>query len=173
MSDINYTIVRSKRKTLAIEVKLDGTVIVRCPNKCGDVEIANFIVLHRDWLEKTVEKQRKRASERPKEPTPAEIEILKRQAKAYIPARVKELETETGLKPTSVKITSAKTRHGSCSSTNGLCFSYRLMLYPKEAIDYVIVHELCHTVHHNHSKNFWSLVEDIMPDYKQRRNLLR
>ena len=72
-----------------------------------------------------------------------------------------------------VKITSAQKRFGSCSAKNNICFSYILMQYPIEAIEYVVVHELAHTVHHDHSKAFYALIEKYMPDYKQREKLLR
>ena len=72
-----------------------------------------------------------------------------------------------------IRITSARTRWGSCSANGTLSFSWRLLMTPLEVIDYVVVHELAHTVHHNHSHRFWKLVEAWMPDYKERRNLLR
>ena len=75
------------------------------------------------------------------------------------------------VKPTGIKITSAKKRFGSCSGKNSICFSYYLMLYPKEAVDYVVVHELAHIRHHNHSKDFYSFVSEFMPDYKEREKL--
>ena len=78
-----------------------------------------------------------------------------------------------GLYPTQVRITGARTRFGSCSSQGHICFSWRLMQYPPEAIDYVVVHELAHIIHKNHGPDFWALVGQYMPDYKRRRALLR
>lgn len=173
MSGLSYRVIRSKRKTVALEVSLNGAVTVRCPLKCSDGEIEKFVESHRGWILKTLEKQRIRANNRPKEPTAEEINILKKRAKEYIPVRVNYFEGLTGLKAESVKITSAKARFGSCGPKNNICFSYRLMLYPCDAVDYVIVHELCHTAEHNHGPNFWALVQSIMPDYKKRRNLLK
>jgi len=72
-----------------------------------------------------------------------------------------------------IRITSARTRWGSCSSKNTLSFSWRLIMTPLNVIDYVVIHELAHIIHHNHSKRFWSLVEKWMPDYKERRKQLR
>ena len=77
-----------------------------------------------------------------------------------------------GVTPAGVKITSARTRFGSCSGKNSLCFSWRLMLYPPQAIDYVVVHEMAHIRHHNHSKDFWAFVASVMPDYRERQALL-
>jgi predicted metal-dependent hydrolase len=97
----------------------------------------------------------------------------RQQASLLIPERVKFFAENHQLHYEKIKITSARTRWGSCSSKNTLNFSWRLMLTPPEMIDYVIIHELAHTVHHNHSKRFWGLVEKILPDYKARRKQLR
>ena len=78
-----------------------------------------------------------------------------------------------GLTPTGLKITSARTRFGSCSGKNSLCFSWRLMQYPREAIDYVVVHELAHIRHHDHSAAFYRFIASVMPDHEARRALLR
>jgi predicted metal-dependent hydrolase len=82
-------------------------------------------------------------------------------------------ETIPDVKYSKVSITGAKTRFGSCSSSGNLCFSYRLMLYPNEAIEYVVLHELCHRVYMNHSKDFYDLIKRYMPDYKEREKLLK
>jgi predicted metal-dependent hydrolase len=107
------------------------------------------------------------------EPTKQEIESLRRRAKEILPKKVEYYSKLTGLSCTGVKITSAKTRFGSCNGKNSICFSYHLMRYPEEAIDYVVLHELAHTKHHDHSWRFWLLVGLYMPDYKQRRALLK
>ena len=78
-----------------------------------------------------------------------------------------------GVVPTGIKITSAKTRFGSCSSKNSLCFSLYLMAYPDRAIDYVVVHELAHIRQKNHSPAFYAEVAKVMPDYKERVKLLK
>ena len=77
------------------------------------------------------------------------------------------------LYPSSVKVTSAKKRFGSCSAKNSLCFSLYLFDYPDKAIDYVVVHELAHIKEHNHSKRFWRVVENYLPDYKERDKVLK
>ena len=107
------------------------------------------------------------------EPTAKEIEALRTAAKAYLPARVEHYAAIMGLTPASVKITSAKRRFGSCSGRNGICFSLYLMQYPPEAIDYVVVHELAHIRHKNHSAAFHALVAKYLPDHKARRAMLK
>ena len=166
-------IVRSKkRKTLMISVARTGVVTVRAPYKMPDATILKFVNEKQDWILKSLELQKQRAEAHP-EPSTEEIKALKQKAKEYLPKAVEYYGNLMGLKPTGVKITSAKGRFGSCSGKNGICFSYRLMMYPKEAIDYVVVHELAHIKHHDHSKRFWDLVAQFMPDYKQRRDLLK
>lgn len=77
-----------------------------------------------------------------------------------------------GVLPASVRVTAARTRFGSCSAKNGLCFSLYLMQYPPEAVDYVVVHELSHILHKNHGPAFWACVAAVLPDYAARRALL-
>ena len=78
-----------------------------------------------------------------------------------------------GVKASYIKITSAKTRFGSCNPQNGICFSWRLMLYDRRAVEYVVVHELAHIKQKNHSAAFYAEINKVMPDYKRRRELLR
>jgi predicted metal-dependent hydrolase len=95
------------------------------------------------------------------------------QARKIIEERVARLADQFRHHVNKIRITSARTRWGSCSSTGTLSFSWRLIMTSPAVIDYVIIHELAHTVHHNHSKKFWSLVEEWMPDYQERRKELR
>ncbi len=97
----------------------------------------------------------------------------KQEAKAYIIPRCNELAQKYGFIHAGIRITSAQTRWGSCSSKKTLNFSYRLVMAPKACIDYVIIHELCHLREMNHSKKFWSEVAAIMPEYKQHEKHLK
>ena len=169
---IPYRVVRSGRKTIAIQVGPDGTVTVRAPLRVSDRALAALTEQRRDWIEKTVEKQKRRAAENPP-PTAAEIEALRRRAKAELPPKVEKYAAVMGVAPTGVRITSAKTRFGSCSGKNSLSFSCLLLRYPEAAVDYVVVHELAHIRHHDHSAAFWAEVEKYLPDYRARRALLR
>jgi len=91
--------------------------------------------------------------------------FLRKQAAQVIPGRVEELGEKMGLRPAGVKITGAKTRWGSCSGKNSLCFSFRLICLPPGLVDAVVVHELAHIRIKNHSERFYREVERIMPDY--------
>jgi len=135
-----------------------------------DADIRRFAEKHIDWVNKHLEKQR--ANYRP-EPTAEEVRRMTDMASKMIPEKTVHYADIMELYPEGIRITAARTRFGSCSGKNRLCFSCFLMQYPQEAIDYVIVHELAHIKHKHHQCEFWSLVESIMPDYRRRRALLR
>lgn len=166
-----FEIKRSSRKTLSIEITREAKVLVRAPHRIKRDAIDAFVLKNKAWIYEHIKKrEEKNAREAIDDAKKAELTSL---AKLIIPQKVESFAKIIRVKPTSVKITSAKTRFGSCSGKNALCFSYRVMLYPEKAIDYVIVHELCHILHHNHSKEFWNEVEKYMPDYKTAENLLK
>lgn len=170
--DFDYTVVRSGRKAIGLQVCRDGKVIVRAPYSAKDDYIAKSVEKNREWIKKNIARQRKLAALHP-EPDECEVLRLRKAAKEFLPLRVQYFSRLTGLNPTSIKITSAKTRFGSCSAKNGICFSLYLMQYPPEAIDYVVLHELAHIKHHNHSTAFYALIEKYIPDYKRRREMLK
>ena len=97
----------------------------------------------------------------------------KERAREIFEERVRYYSTKLKLYPADVKVTSARSRYGSCSAVNKLSFSFRLVMAPYAMIDYVILHELAHIKVKNHSKKFWDFMEEIMPDYKRRRKWLR
>lgn len=99
--------------------------------------------------------------------------FLKENAKRIFTQATAARAEEMGIAYKSVSHSSATTRWGSCAGDNALRFSYRLLYAPKDVIDYVIVHELCHVLHHDHSAAFWSAVEGVLPDYKEKRKWLK
>lgn len=167
-----YELVRSRRKTLAIEVDRTGRVVIRVPMRATGEQIERFAAAHADWIARAQARQRARLAAHP-EPDEARRAELIRRAKEELPPKVAYYAQLMGVQPTGLKITSARTRFGSCSGKNSLCFSWRLMGYPEAAVDYVVVHELAHITHKNHGPRFWALVERYMPDYRARRALLR
>ena len=168
---MDYTVKRSNRRTVGLEITGDGEIIVRAPKRMSDREIAEFVNKYRGWIDKKLPEAEKRAKK--SREIDDNKESLCRAAREIIPPLVERYSKIMGLKPTSVKITSAKKRFGSCSSKNSLCFSWRLMAYPTAAVEYVVVHELAHIKHHNHSPAFYALIEKYMPDYRQRQKLLK
>jgi len=167
-----YILKHSNRRTLSLEISKDLQIIVRAPLRLSKLQTDSFVKNQTAWIEKHME-IRKKLNQRQPELTEEQILKLKVQAKAIVPPKVAYYSQLMGLKPTDVKITSAKTRYGSCSGKNSICFSYMLMLYPDSAIDYVVVHELAHIKYHNHGKLFYALIEKYMPDYKKRIKLLK
>lgn len=97
----------------------------------------------------------------------------RRQAQEYLPPRLHALARELGVTPRRVSIRAQRTRWGSCSSVGGVSLNWRLMLLPSTLSDYVLVHELCHLRHMDHSAGFWALVEGLIPDYRERCRRLR
>ena len=169
---MTYEIIRSHRRTVALEVTADGRVLVRAPMAMPEGEIRRFVDSHTAWLEKARDKVAARQAAHPPL-TRQETEALRRRAAAILPGKVAHYAAVMGVTPASVKITAARTRFGSCSGKNGLCFSLYLMQYPEEAIDYVVVHELAHIIHKNHGPAFYRCVEAVLPDWRQRRALLK
>lgn len=169
---MTYGIVRSRRRTVALEVTREGRVLVRAPLRMPQGEIECFVASHAAWLEKAQAKVAARQAAHPPL-TEQETAALRQRAKELLPDRVAHYAAIMGVTPTSVKITSARTRFGSCSGKNGICFSLYLMQYPEEAIDYVVVHELAHIRHHDHSPAFYAEVARVLPDYKARMKLLK
>lgn len=167
-----YRVIRSSRRSVALEVKRNCDVWVRAPYYMPDDAIERFVAEHEAWIKEAVRKQKERLERYP-DPDAAETELLKKKAKEILPSKVEYFSAKTGLKPSAVKITSAKTRFGSCSGKNSICFSYILMRYPDDVIDYVVLHEIAHIKHHNHSKAFWRYIESFMPDYMERRKKLK
>lgn len=171
---MDYKIIFSSRKTLSVEVAIGGAITVRAPKGVSKKKIDAFIKEHEASLQSAQKKQIARAENQyHRELSYEEIQKLKAAAKEYIPKRVKYFAKIMNLEPSAVKISSAQKNFGSCSGKNSLNFSYRLMMYPKEAIDYVVVHELAHIKHHNHSADFYKLIEQYMPDYKKSIAILK
>lgn len=164
-----YRIIRSDRRSLAIEIlRQDAEVVIRAPRRLSGELIEKFISEHRGFIVNGVEKVKARIEKEEKLLSECDDKALAKKAKEYLPSKIKYYSDLMGLVPTGVKITSAKTRYGSCSPKNSLCFSLYLMQKDERFIDYVIVHELAHIKHHNHGKAFYKLIEKYMPDYKER-----
>ena len=168
---MDYSVIFSTRKTLGLSIK-NGNLIVRAPIGTKQKRIDEVLKKYEKWIEKHLSK----SIEKDKNKlllTEEKIKELRLSAKEYFKIKTDEFSKIMGLKYSRIKITSAKTRFGSCSSVGNICFSYLLMQYPERAREYVVVHELCHLVHMNHSSKFYALLEKYLPDYKERRRLLK
>ena len=208
------SIIRSKRKTVALIITPEAKLVVRAPLRTSAAYIDRLVAEKNAWIRRKITEIRERPVAGKKRfvegeeflflgkkyplkitgnPLPGielsgnlcvsgktgqEIHALltgwyKMQAGKIIGDRCLTYAKIVGRTPASVRISPATRRWGSCSSRGTLCFSWRLILAPPEIIDYVIVHELIHLIHHNHSKRFWDTVGSVMPDYRERKNWLK
>jgi predicted metal-dependent hydrolase len=220
MSPINHEIkidkiYRSRRKTIAIEIKKDGSLIVRAPYLTTRAQIEEFVGSKSRWIRKKQELVRVQSQAAlPRKFTTGEkylymgctydLQIVadleeplllrdkfylakkfqskgsiifedwyKKQAAEDIKTMVKERADQNGFSYSRIRITSARTRWGSCSSKGSLNFTWRLVMAPRAVIDYVVVHELVHLRIRNHSRVYWNEVSKVMPGYEQYRQWLR
>ena len=167
-------IIRSARKTLAIQVQPSGQVIVRAPARLSRAQIEDFIQAHRDWILRQLKKAAERQAAREKTPpfTEQEIREMTSRTREIVRERAAYFARVLGVTYGRIAIRSQKTRWGSCSSRGNLNFNCLLALVPPEVRDYVVVHELCHRREMNHSPRFWAEVERVLPDYRQRKQWL-
>ncbi|OJV66628.1 MAG: hypothetical protein BGO41_04175 [Clostridiales bacterium 38-18] len=208
---IEFELKRSARKTMCIQVKRDGSVIILAPNKAKNEVIEQFIISKKDWLISASEKVKKRIRLKPEIVEGVKVEIMGQTRTVvqldinskkdylfesnllslysvdgksfenalvdivmlYIQEKIAVYSKLLAVKPAKVTIKAQKSRWGSCNAKGEITFNWRLVFAPKEVIDYVIVHELGHMVHMNHSRLFWDTVESILPDYKKRREWLK
>ncbi|MGN0637740.1 MAG: M48 family metallopeptidase [Huintestinicola sp.] len=210
---MEYELIRSGRKTLALTIDKSGKLIVRAPYKFPQSRIEEFIKEKSEWIEKhsaaaseRTEQKNERLALPPSElplfgklstvshekpygyiggcihlPENMTLEALLPYLRKLYGAIAKETlvprtyaaAERMGFEVTAVRINSAKTRWGSCSAQKSVNLSRMLIAADPELIDYVIVHELCHTVHMDHSPDFWALVGRYIPDFKERREALK
>ena len=170
---MQYQVIYSDRKTLCMEIK-NGQVIVRAPMRCSRKRISEFASKNEGWAIRKLDELAKRpATPMSLELSPKDLSLLKERAREVIIQRAHLLSEQSGLHARSFGITCARTRFGSCSAKNSISFSCFLSLYKQEYIDYVIMHELCHTVHKNHSADFYRLLEAHVPRCKELQRRLK
>ena len=169
---ITYQWIRSRRKTIAIQIDREGQVIVWTPYGITKRQVEEFLDEKKDWLLQT----RQRVEKRKTEQIPISEEVRREgieRAKRIFPERTAYFAKRMGVDYGRITIREQKTRWGSCSSKGNLNFNWKLVLLDPELLDYVVVHELAHRREMNHSKNFWKIVEAELPDYRERRRRLK
>lgn len=166
-------IIRSKRRTIAIEVKKDLRIVVRVPLEMKDNDIQRFVIEKQRWIEKHLQIVKKRNEEKETPFTVEEIHALADAALKDLLQRVAKYAPIVGVTVGRITIRNQRSRWGSCSAKGNLNFNCLLMLCPEEVRDYVVVHELCHRKELNHSPAFWSLVECVLPGYKEQYHWLK
>ena len=168
----SYRLIRAKRKTVSLRIEEDGTLTVRAPLRMAIRETDQIVEEHREWILtrlKALEarKQVKRTY------TEQERESGKKMARKAIIEKCQMFGEQMGISYGMISIREQKTRWGSCSSKGNLNFNWKLILMPEEILDYVVVHELAHRKEMNHSRAFWAIVEQVLPDYQERRDWLK
>lgn len=171
-------IIRSNRKSISLEIRPDLRIFLRVPYGMKSEEITEFMRSKAGWLEKNLEKARRRREEldsRAQETalTREELNALAKEAAKVIPERVRYFAPIVGVDYGRITIRHQKTRWGSCSGRGNLNFNCMLMKTPQEIMDYVVVHELCHRKEMNHSLRFWAEVARVLPEYQKARKWLK
>ncbi len=163
----DYDVIRSKRKSIGVEITGKLRVLVRAPLGCTDQEIQNFVNRHLDWIDTHLQKMKERKQDESGQArlTAEELKELAEKAMQVIPERVAYYAPRLGVTCRRITIRNQKGRWGSCTTKGNLSFNCLLMLTPMEVIDSVVVHELCHLLEMNHSPRFYYHVLRVYPDY--------
>lgn len=166
---IDYVIKKSHRRSMSLHVDSDGKVIVKAPVGTPTYVAEEFIRERRDWIVNQLTKieNQTRLAEQLGYLSAQDIKNLKKRAKVLIPERVEYYANLSGITYNKIFIRLQKSRWGSCSADGNLNFNCLLALMPLEILDSVVVHELCHRRHMDHSKAFYTEVLTIYPEYKR------
>lgn len=175
--EIEVEIIRSNRRSMAIQIRTDGSVVVRVPMHASDRAIKRFVSAHARWIADNrgqMFERRKKLADNPydipawESLSAADKKIAKQKIMEHVDYYARRMEIDYG----SISMRNQKSRWGSCSSKGNLNFNYRLAYLPEELLDYVVVHELAHRRHMDHSAAFWEEVETYYPAYKKCRQML-
>lgn len=176
---MDIVLIRSDRRSFAIEIGRDKKVKVRVPRRASKAQIEGLLKEKQDWILRTLDKIDKRnAIEKSEENQieklePEEVKRLKKEARERLTELTEYWAGRMGISYGRISIRGQKTRWGSCSSKGNLNYNYLLLLCPDEVAEYVVIHELCHRIHMNHSKRFWEKIEEFCPNYRQARKWLK
>lgn len=172
IAGLSVLLVRSSRKTLAVQIRADGTVIARAPLRMPKDRILCFLSEKASWIRMQQGKMQEREKMRQQaciHLDAAQEKELRERAKSVLAQRTAYFARQIGVTYGRITVRDQKTRWGSCSQTGNLNFNFRLILAPSEVLDYVVVHELCHRRQMNHSAQFWQEVAQVLPDYRKRK----
>ncbi|MBD5395437.1 MAG: M48 family metallopeptidase [Lachnospiraceae bacterium] len=220
---MEYQLIKSKRKSIAISFDRDGNLIVKAPYFVRNRDIDAFVRSKEDWIEATAIRLKREREKKERErlklesgdilpllgnqlllsviredrsrakitcvrerllmyvPYDADYEYrqntlekwYRKEALAIISKKAAYYAEMLGVRYEDIHIKDQKSRWGSCSGKGNLNFNWRLIMAPEQVLDYVVIHELCHLRHMDHSREFWELVESICPFYKQLKKWLK
>jgi len=171
---VTYTLRKSHRaRRLRLTVRCDGSVIVTTPYNLNQNIIEKFVNSKAGWLLSKINyfKQFKNVPVVRR----GKVDYKKNKAAAFvlIKEKVAKYNAYYGYQYNRLSIKNQKTRWGSCSKKGNLNFNYKILFLPEKIQNYIVVHELCHLKEFNHSRNFWNLVAQIIPDHLEMRRELR
>ena len=169
LEKFEYIIKKSRRTTISVQITPDQKLLVKAPAYTSIKEVEDFLREKRDWIIKQINRTKVTSQQAAQMGILSDKEIrkLKRDAKKIIPERVEYYAKLSGITYNRIFIRLQKSRWGSCSIEGNLNFNALLALMPLEVLDSVVVHELCHRRHMDHSKAFYDEVLEIFPDYKK------
>ncbi|WRG20272.1 M48 family metallopeptidase [Helicobacter pylori] len=190
LDDIPITIQKSKKiKTLSLNITPSLEVILKMPNSCSQARASAFLKEQEAWLKKTLLAMQEKHSllranlekyknkilifDEVKNANDYTLTELKKILKTYLEQKLPLISQKMQTSYTRFSIRNNAKVLGSCSYHNRLSFALLLVCAKKEAIDYIIIHELAHTIHKNHSKNFWRCVKIFCPNYRALRDHLK
>ena len=216
--DIEYTLIRSRRKTASIYIERDGKVSVLVSEKLTARQVEDILESKRKWIYQSLAEWQDLNANRIQRdyvngegflylgrsyrlklvsdlPEPLMLkdgyfclrstkgsapdadavfrEFYRAKGAVRIPPRVAYFQTKMGVKSKSIKIMDLKHRWASCTASGNLNFHWKCMMAPLTVIDYIVVHELAHLIHSNHSAAFWNEVDKVIPDFQERKCWLR
>lgn len=166
---ITYVIQKSRRRSISVSVMTDNLVLVKAPYGTTERMVQEFLLSKKDWITKHLKKQNmeEEKAESLGLLSADEIKQIKKQARKIIPQRVEYWANKIGVTYGRIAIRLQSSRWGSCSVDGNLNFNCLLVIMPPEIMDSVVVHELCHRRHMNHSKEFYAEIDRVFPDYKR------
>jgi predicted metal-dependent hydrolase len=165
---------RKRIKRINMRIKSpDGRICISAPYNVSEDDIISFVISKRSWIDKSREKVKTRAEEHPEPASKEEKELRRRELRQRIAARLPRIEQITGLRSNGWTVRDMHTRWGSCNTkTHHINFSLMLAGRTDAELDYVILHELAHTVVPNHGPDFYAMMDRFMPGWKDIRRAM-
>lgn len=166
-------IIRSRRRSVEIQVKSVNTIVVRAPLFLSDDAIKKLVLEKGSWINKKIKQLENKSALSLPNFTEKEIEALREKTRATVTQRAEYFAKILNVSFNKLSVKKQRSVWGSCSAKQNINFNLLLCLCPNNVIDYIVVHELCHLKELNHSRKFWDEVEKILPDYKASRLWLK
>jgi len=175
MTNLETRVIRTRRKTMSLEISDDLKILVRAPKHINEEQVTEFIAKNELWLKKRLTKKilEKKKLKSFKKMLKKDLLACKSSSQEMIDKLLEPLAGEMGVRYKKFRLSNAKKRWGSCNARSSINLSWKLVFAPVNVVRYVLVHELCHIKHLNHSKAFWQEVEKHKPDYKNCQKWLR